>query len=75
MFHFESCENTPVRGGRGWGGGLVEVEGMVVWGVGGVYRLEEEDKWKRWTGGVKVGATLGVCGGRLVKVGVSCRGG
>ena len=74
MFHFETCENVPVRGGRAWGGGggLVEVEGRVVWGrggEGGVYRLEEKDKWKRWTGGVELGATLGVCGGRLVAVG------
>ena len=74
MFHFESCENTPEQGGRGalggGGGGLVEVEGRVVWGGGlGVYRLDDKDKWKRLTGGVKVGATLGVCGGRLVKVG------
>ena len=71
MFHFESCENVPEPGGREWGsGGLVEVEGRVVWGRGGVvYRLEEKDKWKRWTGGVEFGATLGVCGGRLVAVG------
>ena len=75
MFHFESCENTPEEGGRGWysGGGLVEVEGRVVWGQGvgvrgGVYRLKDKDKWKRWTG-VEVGATLGVCGGELVAVG------
>ena len=65
MFRFETCENLPVRGG----GGLVEVEGRVVrGGGGGVYRLEE-DKWKRWTDGVEGGATLGVCGGLLVKVG------
>ena len=35
----------------------------------GVYRLEEKDKWKRWTDGVEDGATLAVCGGRLVAVG------
>ena len=71
MFHFESCENTPERGGRGYGGGLVEVEGRVVWGggVGGVYRLDDKDKWKRWTDGVELWATLGVCGGELVAVG------
>ena len=70
MFHFETCENVPEQGGRGGDGGLVEVEGRVVWGgVGEVYRLEEKDKWKRWTGGVEYGATLGVCGGRLVAVG------
>ena len=75
MFHFLSCENVPVRGGRGavWGsGGLVEVEGMVVWGRGGgevVYRLNDKDKWKRWTANVERWATLGVCGGRLVAAG------
>ena len=69
MFHFETCEKVPVHGGRVYGGGLVEVEGRIVWGgLGGVYSLEE-DKWKRWTDGVEYGATLGVCGGRLVKVG------
>ena len=56
-----------------WGGdgGLVEVEGRVVWGGEGgvVYSLDDKDKWKRWTDGVKVGATLGVCDGRLVAVG------
>ena len=73
MFHFETCENVPVQGGRGYGGGgggLVEVEGRVVWGgVGGVYRLDDKNKWKRWTDGVELGATLGVCGGRLVAAG------
>ena len=72
MFHFETCQNVPEEGGRGvWGGGLVEVEGEVVWGGGGVvYRLDDKDKWKRWIDGVEVGATLGVCSGRLVAVGV-----
>ena len=70
MFHFETCENVPEYGGRGmWGGGLVEVEGRVVWGGGGVFSLDDKDKWKRWTDGVERGATLGVCGGRLVQVG------
>ena len=73
MFHFESCENTPEEGGRGYdGGGAVEVEGRVLWGRGqgaGVYRLDDKYKWKRWTDGVKIGTTLGVCGGELVAVG------
>ena len=72
MFHFETCENVPERGGRGvlGGGGLVEVEGRVVWGRGRVvYKLDDKDKWKRWADDVEFGATLGVCGGRLVKVG------
>ena len=70
MFHFKTCENVPVQGGRGlYGGGLVEVEGEVVWGGVGVYSLDDKDKWKRWIDGVEDGARLGVCGGRLVKVG------
>ena len=75
MCNFESCENTPVPGGRGvlgGGVGLVEVEGRVVWGGGGrggVYMLDDKDKWKRWTDDVEGGATLGVCGGMLVVVG------
>ena len=72
MFRFETCQNVPLRSGRMLGGCLVEVEGRVVWGGGGgrsVYRLDDEDKWKRWTDGVEFGATLGVCGGMLVAVG------
>ena len=72
MFRFETCPNVPDEGGRGWGvPGLLEVEGRVVWGGegSGVYRLEEKDEWKRWTGGVEDGATVGVCEGRLVAVG------
>ena len=73
MFHFETCENVPEWGGRGWGGGggLVEVEGRVVWGRGRgvVYSLDDKDKWKRWTDDVEAGATLGVCDGRLVAAG------
>ena len=73
MFHFETCENVPGLGGRGvygGGGGLVEVEGRVVWGgLGEVYMLYDKDKWKRWTDDVESGATLGVCDGRLVAAG------
>ena len=72
MFHFETCDNVPEQGGRGgYGGGLVEVEGRVVWvGLGGVVcSLDDKDKWKRWIDGVELGATLGVCGGRLVAAG------
>ena len=66
MFHFEECQNVPERGGRG---GLVEVEGRVAWGRGGVYSLYDKDEWKRWIDVVEDGARLGVCGGRLVAVG------
>ena len=59
-------------GRRAWGrGGLVEVEGRVVWGggYGGVY-MYEEDRWSRVADGGEVGGTLAVCGGgRLVWVG------
>ena len=71
MFHFATCGNVPEEGGRGGydSGGLVEVDGRVLWGLGGVYWLDEKDKWKRWTYGIEGGATLGVYGGRLVAVG------
>ena len=64
-----------MRGGRGGGGGgLVEVEGRVVWGggYGGGYRgvyMYEEDRWSRVADGGENGGTLAVCGGRLVWVG------
>ena len=59
MLSFATCANVPVPGGRGAlsGGGLVEVEGRVVWGGGGgVYMLDEvRSKWSRvadeWCGG------------------------
>ena len=62
-----------MRGGRGTydggGGGLVEVEGRVVWGgYRGVY-MYEEDRWSRVADGGEEGGTLAVCGGRLVWVG------
>ena len=70
MLSFKTCEKVPVEGGRGgWGGGgLVEVEGRVVWGGGyggGVY-MYEEDRWSRVA---ELAGTLAVCGGRLVWVG------
>ena len=73
MLSFKTCEEVPVRGGRGGygggGGGLVEVEGRVVWGgYGGVY-MYEEDRWSRVADGGEMGGTLAVCGGRLVWVG------
>ena len=54
-----------------YGGGLVEVEGRVVWGGGyggGVY-MYEEDRWSRVADGGEWAGTLAVCGGRLVWVG------
>ena len=75
MLSFATCAKAPVQGGRGGvGGGLVEVEGRVVWGGvyggGGVYMLDEvRSKWSRVAGGGEWGGTLAVCGGRLVWVG------
>ena len=74
MLSFKTCEKAPEPGGRGMyggGGGLVEVEGRVVWGghgYGGVY-MYEEDRWSRGADGGEVWGTLAVCGGRLVWVG------
>ena len=76
MLSFATCENVPVQGGRGGGGGgLVEVEGRVVWGGGygrhrGVHMLDEvRSKWSRVADGGEAWGTLAVCGGRLVWVG------
>ena len=80
MLSFATCANVPVPGGRGgvgygYGGGLVEVEGRVVWGGGygdggGVYMLDEVwSEWSRVADSGEVRGTLAVCGGRLVWVG------
>ena len=72
MFTFKTCTAIPELGGRGYGGGgVVEVEGRVVWrGLGGVYRFDEgSSEWERLAGGGGVGAALAVCGGELVSVG------
>ena len=73
MLSFATCAKVPVRGGRGGlSGGLVEVEGRVVWGAGygGVHMLDEVwSKWSRVADGGEEGGTLAVCGGRLVWVG------
>ena len=75
MLSYATYANVPVPGGRGvyGGGGLVEVEGRVVWGrrgYGGVYMLDEvRSKWSRVADDGEEGGTLAVCGGRLVWVG------
>ena len=74
MFSFATCANVPEPGGRGaLSGGLVEVEGRVVWGgayEGGVHMLDEvRSEWSRVADGGEWGGTLAVCGGRLVWVG------
>ena len=73
MFTYQTCAAVPVQGGRGWyyGGGVVEVEGRVVWGgvLGGVYRFHEvSSKWVRLAD-VEWLAPLAVCGGKMVSVG------
>ena len=86
MLSFATCANVPVRGGRGGGGGgLVEVEGRVVWGgygYGGVHMMDEvrskwsrevRSKWSRVADGGEEWGTLAVCGGRLVWVGGDVR--
>ena len=79
MFTSKTCTAVPVVGGRGafGGGGLVEVEGRAVWGGrGGVFVLAEaSSKWERGADGVRLGATLAVCGGELVSVGGEKDGG
>ena len=75
MLSFATYANVPVLGGRGGyggGGGLVEVEGRVVWGgrYGEVYMLDEvRSEWSRVADGGERWGTLAVCGGRLVWVG------
>ena len=73
MLSFATCANVPEEGGRGvfGGGGLVEVEGRVVWGgYGGVYMLDEvRSEWSRVADAGEWRGTLAVCGGRLVWVG------
>ena len=75
MLSYTTCAKLPVPGGRGvWGvgGGVVEVEGRVVWGGygGGVYMYDEaESEWNIVADGSELGSTLAVCGGRLVCVG------
>ena len=75
-FSYKTCQPVPEHGGRCYklGVGLVEVDGKAVWGgndgYGGVYVLDEaSSKWERVADGVRFGATLAVCGGKLVSVG------
>ena len=73
MFTYQTCAAVPERGGRGYGGGggVVEVEGRVVWeGLGRVYRFDEvSSEWVWLANGGEVAATPAVCGGELVSVG------
>ena len=75
MFTYQTCTAVPEQGGRGYGGGgVVEVEGRVVWGGGGrgggVYRFDEvSSEWGRLADGGEWRATLAVYGGELVSVG------
>eukprot|EP00731_Ephydatia_muelleri_P021692 Em0014g283a len=75
MLRFNICTNVPESGGRSCGdggGGLVELDGRVVWGV--QQRLYSYDqvnsKWDRMAdGGGDLGARLAMCGDQLVLVG------
>ena len=75
MLRFNTCPNVPESGGRSCGdggGGLVEVDGRVVWGVKlGLYSYDQvNSKWDRMAdGGGDLGARLAMCGDRLVLVG------
>ena len=73
MFFFKSYTKVPKQGGRVYGGGgLVEVEGSVVWGgrEGGVYMFNETNSiWNETAEGDEYGARLAVFGGRLARVG------
>ena len=82
MLSFKPCVNVPVRGGRavGSGGGLVEMDGSIVWGGGyedrQVYIYDEgKSQWSRMADGGERGARLAVCEGRLVWVGGEKNGG
>lgn len=48
MSTFKTCPEAPVPGGRGHGGGLVEVDGRVVWGGNGVFSFDEVNS--KWSG-------------------------
>eukprot|EP00731_Ephydatia_muelleri_P021695 Em0014g286a len=75
MLRFNTCPNVPESGGRSCGdggGGLVELDGRVVWGVKlGLYSYDQvNSKWDRMAdGGGDLGARLAMCGDRLVLVG------
>lgn len=54
-----------------YAGGLLEVEGRIIWGrgeVGGVFWLDENSGWERMSD-VDSGARLAVCEGKFVCVG------
>ena len=75
MFSFQTCANVPHHrpGPRSFhgGGGLVKVEGRVVWSGGrGLYMLDEVvNKWTRVADSSEMTATLAACGGRLIALG------
>ena len=73
MFTYQTCAAVPEPGGRVYGGGgVVEVEGRVVWGGlggGGVYRGDAVSSQWVWLADGEVWATLAVCGGEMVSVG------
>ena len=73
MFSFKSYPKVPVLGGRRYGGGVVEVEGRVALGRGGVsegvYILDVVNyNWNK-VANFELGAALAVYGGRLLSFG------
>ena len=68
MFSFQACVNVPQRSLYHGVGGLVEVEGRVVWSGGNDVFEFVNLKWHRVADSGK-GATLAVCGGRLIALG------
>ena len=75
MLSFTPCAKVSEEGGRWYGGGgLVEVEGRLVWGAGQIYEEsgvfvfdEVKSEWSRVALVGEFGSRLAVCGGRLVR--------
>ena len=79
VLSFETCPKVPVCGGRRYGdGGLMEVDGRVVWGrggQGGILFLDQiNSEWSKMDCVDHLRITLAVCGGRLVSIGGSENG-
>ena len=74
FYQFEACSDVPrqddPKNKKLYGGGIVELEGRVVWGCGKhVYKWNKEEKWETLSDDIDIGARLAMCGGSLVAVG------
>ena len=74
FYQFETCSEVPRQDDphntMNYGGGIVELEGTVVWGCGKyVYKWNKEEKWETLSDVVEVGVRLAMCRGSLVAVG------